>query len=379
MREVYITRAASYMPNDSISNDEMELYLGSIGEQNSKARRIVLRNNGIENRYYAIDKKGKPTHTNAELTSLAIRKLVNSPAELGEIDLLTCGTSIPDQMMPSHAVMVHGWLPETNNIEVISPAGNCCSGMHALKYAFLSLKTGDKNKAICTGSERLSRALHADHYEVEVAKLRELEKNNSLSFDKDFLRWMLSDGAGAFLLQSEKNSNDISLRIDWIEACSFANEAETCMYMACDKDENNEMKSFMDYTMDEIVDKSIFSVKQDIKLLGPNIVRLGFKKLSEILASKDIDIDDVTYFLPHMSSYFFEPKIAEILTEFGFTIPKEKWFTNLKTKGNVGAGSIYLMVDELLSSGKLKVGDKVLIAVPESARFSYVFSMLTVC
>jgi 3-oxoacyl-[acyl-carrier-protein] synthase-3 len=67
------------------------------------------------------------------------------------------------------------------------------------------------------------------------------------------------------------------------------------------------------------------------------------------------------------------------LVEYQIEIPKERWFTNLSTKGNVGAGSIYLMLDELYTSGRLKVGDKILLAVPESSRFSYVFSLLTVC
>jgi 3-oxoacyl-[acyl-carrier-protein] synthase-3 len=52
---------------------------------------------------------------------------------------------------------------------------------------------------------------------------------------------------------------------------------------------------------------------------------------------------------------------------------------NLKTKGNVGAGSIYIMLEELFNNGTLKKGDKILLAVPESARFSYAFSYLTVC
>ncbi len=60
-------------------------------------------------------------------------------------------------------------------------------------------------------------------------------------------------------------------------------------------------------------------------------------------------------------------------------IPEEKWFSNLSQVGNVGAGSIYLMVDELFKSNKIKKGDKILLAVPESARFSYVFGLLTVC
>jgi len=380
MSEVYITRTAHYLPNESISNDQMELYLGCIGEQASKSRRIVLRNNGIENRYYAIDQDGNATHTNAEMVALAIRNLVNNnPDELKEIDLLTCGTSSPDQMMPSHGVMVHGWLPETGIIEVTSPSGVCCSGMHAYKYAYMSLKLGESKKAVCSGSERLSRSLHAEQFELEVKKMGELETNPYLAFEKDFLRWMLSDGAATFMMQTEKNTEGVSLRVDWIEAFSFANETEPCMYMASDKLEDGTLKSYMDYSPKELNEQSVLSIKQDVKLLGENIVTLGFRKLERSIKDKGINVDDITYFLPHMSSYFFEDKIYDMLIECDMHIPKERWFTNLKTKGNVGAGSIYLMVDELFNSGKLKVGDKVLLAVPESSRFSYVFSLLTVC
>lgn len=381
MPEVYITRTANYLPNKVVLNDEMEEYLGWIGERASKSRRIVLRNNGIEQRYYAIDKSGKATHTNAEMVSLAIRNLTNNnPSELKQIDLLSCGTSTPDQMMPSHAVMVHGWLPETNNIEVVSPSGVCCSGMHAYKYAYMALKLGEASMAVCSGSERLSRVLHAEQFELEVQKMGELEENPYLAFEKDFLRWMLSDGAGVFMMQTEKNTEGISLKVEWIEAYSFANEAEPCMYMASDKLEDGTLKSYMDYSPHELQEQSILSIKQDVKLLGEKIVSLGFKKLSLLFKEKEgLNIDEISYFLPHMSSYFFEDKIATALDEYGIHIPKEKWFSNLKTVGNVGAGSIYLMVDELFNSGKLKIGDKILLAVPESSRFSYVFSLVTVC
>ena len=77
-----------------------------------------------------------------------------------------------------------------------------------------------------------------------------------------------------------------------------------------------------------------------------------------------------------MSSEFFKDKIFTGLIETGNGIPYEKWFLNLSTVGNVGAASVYLMVDELFHSGKLKKGrDKILLLVPESARFSYMYSV----
>ena len=208
---------------------------------------------------------------------------------------------------------------------------------------------------------------------------QKIEENPYLAFEKYFLRWMLSDGAGALLLEPQPNYNKPSLRIDWIEGCSFANEVESCMYSAADKLPSGELVSYKEFSPQDMVDSSIMSFKQDIKLLSANIIKLGFAKLKDIIDRKRADVNDLTYFLPHMSSYFFEEPIHDILKENGMEIPKEKWFTNLATKGNVGAGSIYLMVEELFNSNKLKRGDQVLLAVPESARFSYMFAWLTVC
>jgi 3-oxoacyl-[acyl-carrier-protein] synthase-3 len=380
MKEVYINKAAVFLPNKVVENSEMEEYLGYVNGKPSRSKAIVLRRNGIKKRYYALKKGGESTHTNAQMTALAVKNLFNNDAtELGKIDLLCCGTSTPDQTMPSHGVMVHGHLPETKNIEVVSPAGVCCSGMHALKYAYLSVKTGDKERAISTGSERIASMMTRDKFDEEMIFAEKIEENPYLAFSKDFLRWMLSDGAGAFLVESEKNTDGLSLRVDWMDGCSYANQVETCMYAAADKDASGALISYKDYDAKELINSSIMSIKQDVKLLSKNILRLGFDHLQTILKKRNKSVDDVTYFLPHLSSFFFEKPIEEILKENGMEIPKEKWFTNLATKGNVGAGSIYLMVEELMNSGKLKVGDQILLLVPESARFSYMFTWLTVC
>lgn len=378
--EVYITNTASYFPNSPVSNDEMEEYLGYINGQPSKSKRIVLRNNGITNRYYALTKDRTITHTNAQITAEAVKALLgNDAAKLKNIDLLSCGTSSPDQVMPSHGVMVHGLLPEMNPIEVVSPAGVCCAGMHALKYAYLAIKTGDASLAVATGSERFSALLVSDVFEDEAKKLKELEENPYIGFEKEFLRWMLSDGAAAFLMTNKKNENGLNLRVEWLEGFSFANEMEACMYSASEKQKDGSLKGYMEYTPDEIMNRSILSIKQDVKLLSEHIVPLGGVGLKAALDKHGVKSDEVDYFLPHMSSHFFKDKIFQRLIENGNGIPYDKWFVNLSTVGNVGAASVYLMVDELYHSGKLKLGDKILLLVPESARFSYMYSLLTVC
>jgi len=379
LKEVYINRVAKFLPNSPVANDEMEQYLGLINGKPSRSRNIVLRNNGIKNRYYALEKGGKPTHNNAQLTSLAVRELFkDNPEELKTIQLLTCGTSSPDQIMPSHGVMVHGWLPETGAIEVLTPSGNCCAGMQALKYAYLSIKSGEVTKAVSAGSERTSKLMCASSFEEEGKKLAAMDENPYLAFEKDFLRWMLSDGAGAFLVSDKKNENGLSLRIEWMESSSYAHQVETCMYQGGDKLVDGTLKSYMEFTAEEITGKSILAMKQDVRLLDEHIIDLGYQTLKGIIDKHELKTSELDFFLPHISSEFFRKKIAAKLEEKGIGIPQEKWFSNLTEVGNVGAGSIYLMIDELLSKGKLQKGQKLLLMVPESARFAYVYAYLTV-
>ncbi|MBG9378484.1 beta-ketoacyl-ACP synthase III [Panacibacter sp. DH6] len=376
--EVYIVNTAHFFPNDPVSNDEMEEYLGYINNKPSKSKRIVLRNNGIKRRFYALSKGGKPTHTNAQITAEAIRLLFkDDPGGLKHLELLSCGTSSPDQIMPSHACMVHGWLPDSNAVEVVSPSGVCCAGMHAYKYAFMSVKLGNVHKAIATGSERFSASIRSDVFEDEVQKLIDLEENPYISFDKDFLRWMLSDGACAFHMSDTPNKDGISLRIDWVDGVSYANEMDPCMYAGSEK-EAGKLKGYLDYTPDELMQKSVLSIKQDVKLLSENIVPLGGRGLKDVCEKHGFNVEDVDHFLPHMSSEFFKQKIYDRLNEIGMHIPWEKWRTCLSEIGNVGAGYIYLALDQLFHSGDLQKGQKILLLVPESSRFSYMYSLLTV-
>jgi len=78
---VYINKTSAYFPNSPVPNDDMELYLGYINGKPSKSKNIVLRNNGIINRYYALEKGGKSTHTNAQMTALAVKALFNENPE----------------------------------------------------------------------------------------------------------------------------------------------------------------------------------------------------------------------------------------------------------------------------------------------------------
>ena len=376
--QVYINNIAKFLPNEPVSNDDMESILGMVNEKPSRSRRIVLRQNGIQNRYYVINKQGEIKYSNAEITAEAVRNLENDNFSLNDLEVLSCGTSLPDQLLPSHASMVHGKLGN-KTLEVISPSGVCCAGMHSLKYAYLSVRSGESNNAVSTGSEVISTLLKADKFAKEMNCTNHLERNPILAFEKDFLRWMLSDGAGAILLENKPNKNGISLQIEWIDTISYANELDACMYAGAEKNDDGSLKGWKEFDPEVWLDHSIFAVKQDVRLLDKYVVNRCITPLAASLKKRNIDsFKDVDYFLPHLSSMFFKQRLYDEMKEQGIEITEDKWFTNLTKVGNVGSASIYIILEELFKSGKLKKGEKVLLMVPESGRFSYAFAYLTV-
>lgn len=378
MENVYITKTAKFLPNEPISNDEMGEIIGFF-DGSERVKRIVLRNNGIMTRYYALDKNQKITHSNAEVTFAAVQGLLDDDFKMEDIELLSVGTSSPDQLLPSHAAMVHGLMKGSSAIEINSAAGICTSGMNALKYAYMAVKSNMVNNAVAGGSERISTWLSHDKFAYEIDTAKKLEENPVLAFEKEFLRWMLSDGAGAFLLQNKPNpKNKINLKVEWMDAQSYASTLKTCMYAGAEKDENDDLTSWTSFSSSEWGKRSVFSIRQDIKLLDEQIIKKGVKSLSEVLKRNNFDAQDIDYFLPHISSFFFKDKLMEGLRAGGVNIPDEKLFINLDKVGNVGAGSIYIMLEDLFNNKNLKPGEKILLSVPESGRFSYAYALLTV-
>jgi 3-oxoacyl-[acyl-carrier-protein] synthase III len=376
-KSIYINRFSAFFPNEPVPNEDMEQYIGLVNDKSSLAKRLVLGKNGIKSRYYALDRSGQVTHTNVEMAANAVRGLVDEQLPLDKIDLLACGTASPEQVMPSHGVMVHGELKGSRNTEVVSFAGSCCTGMQALKYAYFSLLAGDSKNAVCVASERLSAWMVARYFEKESELINQLSDKPILAFEKEFLRWMLSDGSVALLLQDKPSENGLSYRIEWIELTSFANEIETCMFAGGEKNEKGELLGWSSFPESEWLTRSLFSLKQDTKLLDEYIIKLGGRFLREIAEKRNFDPASVDWFMPHLSSMYFKDKIEAELEVYNYDIPKEKWFLNLPTIGNVASVSPFAMLEDINRSGRVKKGDRLLLMVPESARFSYAFALIT--
>jgi 3-oxoacyl-[acyl-carrier-protein] synthase-3 len=380
-RGAYISGWGVCLPNAPIENHQIEDVLGHMKSQSAAVKRRVLINNGITRRYYAIDPAtGAATHTNARLTAEAITNLCQSSGfSAANIQCLSCGTSSADQIIPNHASMVHaeiGFPP----CEIAYLSGVCCSGVSALKYGYLNILAGACDNAVVTGSELASPSLRSSHFEPQIRlNTKDLADQPRLPFGNEFLRWMLSDGAGALLIIPTPRPDGPSLRIDWVDIASYASESDVCMYFGLQKHADGRTSSYRTVdNEDELFRGGYLSLSQDIRILKERLPQLMRAAFGRLIKRHNLIAADLDWVLPHYSSQWFRQPLHDGLAELGFVVPFEKWFTNLSSKGNTGSAAMYIMIDELMSTGKAHRGQRILCIVPESARMMFGFVHLTV-
>jgi 3-oxoacyl-[acyl-carrier-protein] synthase III len=369
MKEVFITATGIFLPGEPISNDEMEDYLGKINGKPSIAKSRVLKQNGIKTRHYAIDKNQNTLHQNADLAAFAIENALKSVTfDAKKVEMLATGTTQSDLPIPGFASTVHA-RSNFGRCELASFQSVCSSGVMAIQTAFQQLKNGEKSNAVCVGSDLASRLFKSSRFDTQNL--------SSVPFDTEFLRWMLSDGAGAFLMQNEKPTNLPSMRVDWVALKSFANDFPLCMYVG--KTTPTDEKTWLDYdSYEAAVRAGALNLKQDIRKLD-QVIQNGVTHFFELIDEKKINPKKIDWLCCHYSSEIFVQPIRDLLAKGGVVIDDSKWFSNLQTKGNTGSASIFIMVDELFKSGKLQDGDTILCMVPESGQSITSYMQFTVC
>lgn len=371
LNDVFITGLGRFFPGTPISNDEMEDYLGRIHGRPARAKARVLAQNGIQTRHYALDKQQRTLHRNSEMAAEAVRDVLSRAALAGPVDFLGAATTQGDLCVPGFASMVHAELG-IPACEIASLGGVCASGVAALKTAYLQVRAGEKQNAIACASELPSRLFKASRYEPY------LKPDEALSFDAEFLRWMLSDGAGAALLQPAPAARGVSLRVDWIDIRSYAHENATCMYAGGVKSADGTMGlGWLDHpTFDAAGHEGALFLRQDVRQLDA-LVRLGVDGFFRLVDEGKVVASEIDHVVCHYSSNFFRTRIFELLAKAGASPPPEKWFSNLATRGNVGSASVFVLLDELVNEGHVKPGQQIFVMVPESGRFTVSYAKLT--
>ena len=243
----------------------------------------------------------------------------------------------------------------------------------------MNVALAHSDNAVATGSELASSLIRANFFE-HLKGDGEHERIPVSPFESEFLRWMISDAAGAVFLSRNVNKDRQTLRVDWIDHISYASRLETCMYAGGRKNEDGSVTGWRQLdSPQEALDGNFLALKQDAGLLNQEIVKVAVDwALAAVIRKRGLNAEGVDWFLPHYSSDYFREKLSQAMDAIGFNIPSERWFTNLAWKGNTGSASIFVILEELFHSDRLREGQRLLCFIPESGRFSIAYMMLTV-
>src|SRR5712691_277638 len=362
MNEAYITGVGAYLPGDPVGNTELAARFGDGSPRGAALCRRALAANGIKTRHYAVNDKGMTVMLNEELAAhAALRALRDRGLPVSAVRMLATGTTAGDVLVPGFASMVHGRLGG-GPMELLSAAGVCASGMAALKAAVSAVRLGEHPVAVVVGSELVSRSFAAPGDPGDTP-------------DTSFLRWTLSDGAGAVVVEPEPRPGGLSLRVDWIHLVSHAHDHPVCM--SAGLGEHRELRAGATW-----LDRrdpphggrpEVPALRQDMSALAA-LIDLGVAEFSALVQAGRID-PRTEHVLCHYSAEHFRAKLFARLREAGYEPGDHSWFTNLHKAGNTGAASIFVMLDA--ARPRLRPGDRVLLIVPESGRFSLAFAQLT--
>ena len=366
-KNVYLNSTGSFLPGPAVSNEEMDSYIGSVNAQSNRIKRRILAENGIKSRHYGIDQEGNTRYSSSDMSIQAINAaLAGRNLKIDDIPFLSSGSVGADLAAPGFANLIQGKY-RAAPMQTMSLQGICASGVAAMKVAAQVVELGEFDRAVAVATEFPSRLFKASRFQ-------RIEEN--LDFYSHFLRWMLSDGSGAVVFENRPAETGISLKLDWIHLKSFSGDYPTCMQIGSPW--NQAEKSYLDFSSLEEAEKNgSFLLRQDIRLL-PNLFDVGVSEFIDITLKGKVNPQEIDHFLCHYSSEKFSEVVSTLIDKAGLQIPKEKWFSNLTTKGNTGAASIFIMLDEFMKTRKLKAGEKIMCFIPESGRFTVSFMMFEV-
>jgi 3-oxoacyl-[acyl-carrier-protein] synthase-3 len=360
MNDAYITATGAFLPGDPVDNEQLAARFGADTRRSAALRRRTLAANGIKTRHYATGDAGRTLMLNEELAAEAARRALKDRGLAPEqVSMLATGTTQGDLLVPGFASMVHGRLGG-GPMELLSAAGVCASGMAALKAAVSAVRLGEHPVAVAVGSELVSRSFGDNAAEAP---------------DTSFLRWTLSDGAGAVVLEPRPRPDGLSLRVDWMHLVSHAHRHPVCMSAGLGEELTPAAgTTWLDQPKPDSGEEfRPPRLRQDMSAL-PALIDMGVAEFDALVKAGRID-PDTEHILCHYSAEHFRAKLLSRLRDAGYAPDDKRWFTNLHTAGNTGAASIFVMLDA--ARDRMQPGDRVLLIVPESGRFTMAFAQLT--
>lgn len=265
-------------------------------EKYSVEENYIFKMTGIKQRFYAEEKI-------EELAINAAEKALDNIKE--NIDLIIVASVSETNQMPSISYKIQKYF-NIKNCMCIDILAGCAGFINAFDIAKMYIDTNKINTALVVGVEKLSNFIDKTDINTEI---------------------LLSDGAGAIVV---KKSQEPKLYYSYIES----------------KGQKGDILTYTDNN------KIYMNGKEIYKYAVTDTV----KNMNKLLDISNINIDELSYIIPHQSNKRILESIAKKIN-----IKKEKMYFNVDKYGNTFCASIPIAIDDMIKLNKLKEKDKVIL------------------
>ena len=315
-----IIATGSYVPSLKVTNDD----LASIMDTNDE---WIQQRTGIQSRYFE-------TTSNAHMATQAA---LSTDVDVNTIDCIIVCTYTPDSTIPTVANKVKAALDIKKDIPCFDLNSACSGFVYGLEVADALLLTKKYKRILLIGSDFNSRVMDFT------------DRSTSILF---------GDGAGAVVLELGSEGGIIDTRI----------------HAKDDTDESILLHAANDFTNPlnprDIPENQYFMMK------GSDVFKFAIKTctkaIKDMMQDHNLSSDDIDYVVAHQAN----KRILETSSKL-LHIPIEKFPTNIERIGNTSAGSIPILLDEMMQDERLKPGMKV-IMIAFGGGLSYGISYLQI-
>jgi len=355
--KVKITGTGTFLPGERIPLDGVDYYLGELDEAPSKIRKWLKMSKGlmgqmleVEYYHFAIDPETREfTEDNITMSVKAAQKAIETAGiRPGDIDFIAYGSPHQDQM-PTASVRIQEQLGIERCGEV-SIHANCTSAYKALLIAHDMIRSGRYKTALVVASNMSSSELRAEYYNQQLIKKEEV-----------LLRYFLSDGAGALILQADDTPGGLFVEHTYMESVGGKKPAamfnKRPAYWLNPKEEYEKGFHHLAQLFNDQLRKH-FNEK------GGSVFYKGLKRMME---KYPFDVTAVRFFQVNFPSRHISEMVMEECETLG--IPKEKLYSKMSTMGYIGPPMALVSIDRMIREEQFQKRDLILSFVTEVSKF----------
>ena len=303
MIQSVIAGVGSCLPRRIMTNDDLAKLVDT-------SDAWITERTGIKSRHIASDDET----TKSLAVEACKRALAHANIDAKDVDLIILATSTPDHTFPATATEVQAALGITQGAAFDIQA--VCSGfIFALATADAMLKAGQAQCALVIGSETFSRILDWTDRATCV---------------------LFGDGAGAFVLTAEDNS-----------------EGRGILASKLRSDGRYRDKLYVDGGPSTT--KTVGLLRMEGREVFKHAVMNMAQVVDQVTAAAGMTPNDIDWFVPHQANRRILDATAKKLG-----VAAERFVVTVDTHGNTSAASIPLAFDAGLAHGKIKRGNLVL-------------------